>query len=249
MRQFDTTRDYYALTLGATRRGQPFWSAYSHWVGWSTRHPKWEMREASIVAPEWISNAWKTLGEPWVSVHDDRQFAVFMRIGGNMLVEKEFADLRLPHEVGPKECAPDGSIVDGGGGFVVTEELDNDAAMRRAPTRKLRGQVLKRDDYRCVICGRRARDHVDLELHVHHVIPWRMGGPTTETNLVTLCGTCHKGLDPDYQPQIRELANLPGRATPLDRSEHHAEVERYRAFVERVLAADDNALPAPEHDE
>lgn len=102
MRQFDTTREYYALTLGANRRGQIYWSAYSHWTGWSTRHPKWEMREASIVPPGWMADAWQTVGESWVAVHNDRQFAVFVRIGGNMLVEKEFAELRLPREVAPK---------------------------------------------------------------------------------------------------------------------------------------------------
>jgi hypothetical protein len=28
--------------------------------------------------------------------------------------------------------------------------------------------VLRRDDFRCQICGRRAADYVDIELHVHH---------------------------------------------------------------------------------
>ncbi|RJQ92770.1 HNH endonuclease [Amycolatopsis panacis] len=88
------------------------------------------------------------------------------------------------------------------------------------------------------MCGRRPRDHVDLELHVHHLIPWRMGGPTTETNLVTLCGTCHKGLNPDYEPRIRELANLPGPAARLGSraAEHRAEVQRYRELTEHIFS-------------
>ncbi|MFD9156779.1 HNH endonuclease [Streptomyces goshikiensis] len=73
-------------------------------------------------------------------------------------------------------------------------------------------QVLKRDGYRCVVCGRRASDHTDVELHVHHLVPWRMAGPTAEENLVTLCGTCHKCLGPDFEPTLRELAGLPGPA-------------------------------------
>ncbi|WP_084729777.1 hypothetical protein [Streptacidiphilus neutrinimicus] len=28
--------------------------------------------------------------------------------------------------------------------------------------------VLKRDAFRCVICGRKASDHTEIELHVHH---------------------------------------------------------------------------------
>ncbi|SFQ75067.1 HNH endonuclease [Amycolatopsis arida] len=195
-----------------------------------------------------MRDAWERVGQSWVAVHDDLQLALFMRIGGNVLVEKEFADRRLADKVGPKECAPDGTILHGGGGFLVTEGLDDDAAERRAPSRKLRGQVLKRDDYRCVICGRRPRDHVDLELHVHHVIPWRMGGPTTEANLVTLCGACHKGLNPDYQPRVRELANLPGRAAPLDGTEHRADVQRYRELAERFFSCDDTP-PTPQRHE
>ena len=89
-------------------------------------------------------------------------------------------------------------------------------------------RVLKREGYRCVVCGRRPGDYTDLELHAHHVIPWRMHGPTSEDNLVTLCGTCHKGLDPDFQPSLRELARLPGTAVPLDpdRSEFKARLSR-----------------------
>jgi HNH endonuclease len=97
-------------------------------------------------------------------------------------------------------------------------------------------RVLKRDGYRCVVCGRRPADHLDLELHVHHLIPWRMHGPTAEENLVTLCGTCHKGLDPDFEPFLRELARLPGSANPLDPdgTEYKANVRRYREWTVRV---------------
>ena len=44
-----------------------------------------------------------------------------------------------------------------------------------------------------------------------------MHGPTAEDNLVTLCGTCHQGLDPDFEPLLRELAQLPGRTRIHDR--------------------------------
>ncbi|MGG8405744.1 HNH endonuclease [Streptomyces sp. 12297] len=85
---------------------------------------------------------------------------------------------------------------------------------------------------------RRSSDHTDIELHVHHLVPWRMAGPTAEENLVTLCGTCHKGLDPDFEPTLRELAGLPGPAAGLDvdNSEFNEEVARYRELVEELLA-------------
>lgn len=67
-----------------------------------------------------------------------------------------------------------------------------------------------------------------------------MHGPTAEDNLVSLCGTCHKGLDPDFEPTLRELARLPGRAAilDLDGTEHEDEVSRYRALMSKVSSAE-----------
>ena len=231
-------RKYFALTLGANRRGKPFWERQTHFVGWSERNPRWEIREASLVNADWFIEVWKETNQSWLVVHDARALAVFLRRGGHALVEKDLAEDRLHDVIGPCECMHDGAVEVGGFGFLGTQHLADDAIERRAPNRTLRMQVLKRDNYRCVICGRRAMDHVDVELHVHHLVPWRMDGPTEEENLVTLCGTCHKGLDPDYQPILRELAGLPGPASLLDESgtEFDEEVARYREWVARQLS-------------
>ena len=60
-----------------------------------------------------------------------------------------------------------------------------------------------------------------------------MHGPTAEENLVTLCGTCHQGLHPDFEPSLRELARIPGRARirDLDGTEFRADVSRYREWA------------------
>ncbi|GAB7141649.1 hypothetical protein LRC484719_02340 [Mycobacterium riyadhense] len=231
-------KKYFALTLGANRRGRPFWGSQTHFVGWSERNPRWEIREASLVDADRMMWLWKQINQSWLVVHDDPALAVFVRRGGHALVEKELAEDRLPNVICPCECMHDGAVEVGGFGFLGTRHFADDAIERRAPNRTLRMQVLKRDKYRCVICGRRATDHVDVELHVHHLIPWRMDGPTAEENLVTLCGTCHKGLVPDYQPMLRELAGLPGPASPLKerRMEFDEEVARYRAWVARRIA-------------
>lgn len=160
----------------------------------------------------------------------------FPEVGWNALVEKELAEDRIPDVIGPSECVHDGGLKVGGFGFLGTGHFPNDAIERRAPSPKLRMRVIKRDKYRCVICGRRAMDHIDLELHVHHLIPWRMAGPTAEENLVTLCGTCHKGLLPDYEPMLRELAALPGPASSLleRTTEFDEEAARYREWVAQL---------------
>ncbi len=47
--------------------------------------------------------------------------------------------------------------------------------------------ILKRDDYRCVICGRGRKD--GIELHVDHIKPKDKGGKATIENGQTLCST------------------------------------------------------------
>jgi hypothetical protein len=236
MKSFEPEGEYYALTLGANRRGRPFWGAQSYWVGFSERNPRWEVRAARLVNPASMTEAWSTMEQDWVSVHNDVSLTVYLQLGGNALVAKRIAETHLPNVIAASEYMHDGSIEVGGFGFLGTQHLPDDAVERRAPSRKLRMQVLKRDGFRCVACGRRASDHTDIELHVHHLVPWRMAGPTAEENLVTLCGTCHKGLDPDFEPALRELAGLPGPASGLDidNAEFNEEVARYREYVRKL---------------
>jgi 5-methylcytosine-specific restriction endonuclease McrA len=54
----------------------------------------------------------------------------------------------------------------------------------------LRFQVLRRDDFVCVHCGRRPPKVI---LHVDHVIPWSAGGRTQLENLRTTCSDCNLG--------------------------------------------------------
>lgn len=63
-------------------------------------------------------------------------------------------------------------------------------------TKKLRYQVLKRDHYRCVLCGRSAKDGV--KLHVDHIKPVSRGGKTELNNLRTLCADCNLGKSSSY---------------------------------------------------
>ena len=62
---------------------------------------------------------------------------------------------------------------------------------RSLMTDSLRYDVLKRDGFRCVICGRTAEDGV--KLHVDHIKPVSKGGKTEYENLRTLCDQCNFG--------------------------------------------------------
>lgn len=62
---------------------------------------------------------------------------------------------------------------------------------RAKMTDSLRYDILKRDNFRCQICGSCAKDGV--KLHVDHIIPVSKGGQTIVSNLRTLCDRCNIG--------------------------------------------------------
>jgi len=54
------------------------------------------------------------------------------------------------------------------------------------PERRL---ALARDGYRCRVCGRPAAI-------THHIQPRRYGGADTAENLMTVCDSCHRRVEP-----------------------------------------------------
>lgn len=73
--------------------------------------------------------------------------------------------------------------------------LANDAEHARV-TRAMRYDVLRRDNFRCVRCGRGREDGV--KLHVDHIVPVSRGGKSTMDNLQTLCEDCNLGKGNKY---------------------------------------------------
>ena len=53
----------------------------------------------------------------------------------------------------------------------------------------IRKQVYQRDGHRCVMCGKRAK------LHAHHIVPVRISKDNSLSNLVSVCGRCHRKLE------------------------------------------------------
>ena len=62
---------------------------------------------------------------------------------------------------------------------------------RSLMTATLRYEILKRDNFRCQICGSTAQDGV--KLHIDHIVPVSKGGHTTADNLQVLCDRCNFG--------------------------------------------------------
>jgi len=65
------------------------------------------------------------------------------------------------------------------------------AEQRRLMSDSLRYDVMRRDGFRCQICGATAKD--GAKLHVDHIRPVSKGGRTEISNLRTLCERCNLG--------------------------------------------------------
>lgn len=71
--------------------------------------------------------------------------------------------------------------------------------------KRMRFEVLRRDNHTCRYCGAHAPD---VELAVDHVIPEALGGPTVPENLTTACVDCNTGkasIGPDA-PIVEDVA-------------------------------------------
>ncbi|WP_244909802.1 HNH endonuclease [Gordonibacter pamelaeae] len=68
--------------------------------------------------------------------------------------------------------------------------MANDAEHAKV-TRAMHYDVLHRDGFHCVRCGRGREDGV--KLHVDHIVPVSRGGESVMGNLQTLCEVCNCG--------------------------------------------------------
>lgn len=173
-----------------------------------------------------IADLWAKMGQSCLFVTRHEQFPLYLMLGGNALISEEILTRSAPDWLDPYECYPASWT-----GFI-KHDPKNSQPLRRAPTPKLRMQVLKRDSRRCKICGRSPNDHTDVFLEVHHIRPWGARGVTTVENLITLCKTCHDGLEPHYDQSLHALIDQPLSAKNY---KHDADVLRFRTIAKKAL--------------
>lgn len=70
-------------------------------------------------------------------------------------------------------------------------EIETTISIRQSISASTRFKILKRDGYRCSICGRDAKDGVKLE--IDHKVAVANGGSSDDDNLWTLCFECNRG--------------------------------------------------------
>jgi hypothetical protein len=221
--------DYYAVALTADQRGKIERSVFSHFVGWADAGCRIELRTASVVNVERMSKVWCELGQSSVIVNTESELEVFIAIlGGHGFIVHELVRKYFPELLKSAPFVRVG-VVDG---FSGEDPLLAQAA-RRHPTPSARMKIIRRDDHRCRVCGRRPEDALDLRLHVHHIQDYAKGGPTLPWNLITLCQTCHDGIAEADQPRLYDSLG----AFDVDVSEHtcvHLEgVARYREVMQQ----------------
>ena len=60
----------------------------------------------------------------------------------------------------------------------------------------IRWKILKRDNFRCVLCG---ADATDRKLHIDHITSVSEGGDSKMKNLRVLCSYCNIGRNTDLK--------------------------------------------------
>ena len=74
-------------------------------------------------------------------------------------------------------------------GFETTLNNYNSKSQRKLMTSKLRKEIMERDNYTCVSCGKYMPDEVGL--HIDHIVPVSKGGKSIPSNLCVLCSKCN----------------------------------------------------------
>ena len=107
-------------------------------------------------------------------------------------------------------------------------------AERKAISKRLRFEVLKRDAFTCQYCGKQPPDTI---LHLDHIKPVSKGGKNTILNLITSCQDCNLGKsdkelsdDSAVKKQQKQLSEL---------AEKKAQIEMMINWRESLLEADE----------
>jgi HNH endonuclease len=108
--------------------------------------------------------------------------------------------------------------------------------MRVAISKRLRFDVFKRDEFRCVYCGAVPSETVMLECD--HVKPVAEGGENEIDNLVTACADCNRGKGAALLSSVPQ--GLEDKAAEV--AEREAQIKAYYEILEAKKARKDDEL-------
>jgi hypothetical protein len=216
---------YFCVGLFCDEDDTVFTTCQTRWVGFTDSNPPRDIREPSPIDPVKMLELLDKTGRPGLLVNSEEDIYVYLHLGGHGVIPKRLCEKHIPFAIQTGT-----SVNSQREGRVDIESAPNQWT-RRAPTKKKRVEILKRDNMQCSMCGRSPYDYVDVELHVHHIRPWAKGGLTEEDNLITLCKTCHDGLDPHHDPSLFDLIDVDPYDYGREYNEYWEQVSRYREWV------------------
>jgi hypothetical protein len=109
-----------------------------------------------------------------------------------------------------------------------------------AVSKRLRYEILRRDNHACRYCGASAPE---VKLTVDHVVPVALGGTDEPTNLVTACADCNSGksatpadspIVADVQADALRWSTAMEQATKIARKAMDERRHRRVIFVDRI---------------
>jgi hypothetical protein len=109
-----------------------------------------------------------------------------------------------------------------------------------AVSKRLRFEILRRDNHQCRYCGRCAPD---VKLTVDHVVPETLGGSDDPANLVAACSECNGGKSsvPADAPTVADVgadairwASAMEQAAALDRQRRSSDVRFVADFIDQI---------------
>jgi hypothetical protein len=123
---------------------------------------------------------------------------------------------------------------------------------RKPPSARQRLEVLARDNYTCVTCGRSPAITPGLQLEVDHIEPFSTGGADALANYQTLCQRCNRGkgdqarlnktlaadiaiLLDDINPEIRRALESSGSARVVANQEDFVRLANANGALEQPL--------------
>jgi superfamily II DNA or RNA helicase/5S rRNA maturation endonuclease (ribonuclease M5) len=90
------------------------------------------------------------------------------------------------------------------------QEDESDISLSGMLTDEVKRQIISRDNFTCLCCGKNRKSGKRIRLEVDHILPISMGGKSDITNLQTLCVKCNavKGRNHiNYRRKLTPLAN------------------------------------------
>lgn len=216
--------EYFQFSLFSNGEGEYRYSYMSHWCGHDENKVNIELRAPSVVIVDNAIKLFREIDEPLLIINDKKDLFFFLNFfGGNGLIEKKLSEEYLKSKIQNRKVVRTYDQ-----GYLDFNNIPK-KEFNRAANPKLRMKIFKRDNFKCKTCGASPANNEHVELHLHHITPLSCGGLTRENNLITLCHTCHKGLEPHYDLSLYSFIGI-------DMLSELIPTENYRERIKRNIS-------------